>query len=167
MDGGGKAVGTLSVFSPSASHDITILATNQMKARKFKHLSARERYRYGEAELRDCVIELIDSKEPTDIYERRAVRISWDNGRESCLVSSIPKHLFDALDNMNIEMNTLIQSILFLSGTIEQSPDLRKVSINTNTKDPKFMAEFSKGLKKLNELKIRHPGGAIYAFELQ
>ncbi|MCP4401204.1 MAG: hypothetical protein GY801_28390 [bacterium] len=346
MDGGGNAVGTLRAFSKSAYHYITILDTNHVKDRKFTHLSAIERYRYGKAELRDCVIELIDSKEPTYIYESRAVRIYWDNGRESCLVSSIPKSLFDAsevvkaycdrwpycekqyammkaatcfyqivgygkkqeddknmlerikklethleqlhqelksplihiaakeqqlltlfeeerqlkedsrlkdgrriqsqrnqdalkhcqhrigkiqremkkieepfkekfktlrqkskefariqnkeriyrvdveldqlltsfrltlanilaflakviLDNMNIEMNTLIQSIFFLSGTIEQSPDLRTVSLNANKKDPKFMAEFSKGLKKLNELKIRHPGGAIYEFELR
>jgi hypothetical protein len=346
MDGGGNAVGTLRAFSQSDYHYITILDTNQMKERKFKHLSARERYRYGEAELRDCVIELIDSKEPTYIYESRAVRIYWDHGSESCLVSSIPKSLFDAsevvkayfdrwpycekqyammkaatcfyqivgygkkqeddknmlarikkiethleqlhqelktplfqiaakeqtlltfveeerqlketssiqdgkriqsqrnqkalercqrrirkiqremkkieepfkerfkilrqkskefariqnkeriyrvdveldqlltsfrltlanilaflarviLDNMHIEMNTLIQSILFLSGTLEQSPDLRKVYINANTKDPKFMAELSKGLKKLNELKISHPGGAMYEFELK
>lgn len=346
MDGGGNAVGTLRAFSQSDYHYITILDTNQMKKRKFKHLSQIERYRYGKAGLRDCVIELIDSKEPTYLYESRAVRIYWDNGRESCLVSSIPKSLFDAsevvkayfdrwpycekqyammkaatcfyqivgygkkqeddknmlerikklkahleqlhqelkvplfqiaakeqellklfeeerqlkekstikngkriqsqqnqealascqrrigkiqrevkkieepfkekfktlrqkskefariqnkgriyrvdveldqlltsfrltlanilaflakviLDNMNIEMNTLIQSILFLSGTIEQSPDLRKVYINANKKDPKFMAELSKGLKKLNELKIRHPGGTIYEFELR
>ena len=71
------------------------------------------------------------------------------------------------LDNMRIEMNTLIQSILFLSGTIEQLPDIRKVSINKNKKDPKFMAKLSKGLKKLNALKIRHPSGAIYEFALK
>jgi transposase len=346
MDGGGNAVSTLRAFSKSDYHYITILDTNQIKNRKFKHLSAIERYRYGKAGLRDCVIELIDSKEPQYIYESRAVRIYWDNGRESCLVSSIPKSLFDAsevvkayfdrwpycekqyammkaatcfyqivgygkkqeddknmlerikklkihleqlhqelkiplcqivakeqellnlfeeerqlkenstikggkriqsqrnqealgscqrrigkiqremkkieepfkekfktlrqkskefariqnkekiyrvdveldqlltsfrltlanilaflakviLDNMNIEMNTLIQSILFLSGTIEPRPDLRKVYINANRKDPQFMAELSKGLKKLNELKISHPGGAIYEFELR
>lgn len=70
--------------------------TNQIKERKFKHLSLNERYRYGRAGLRDCVIELIDSKEPKYIYESRAVCIYWDNGRESCLVSSIPKSLFEA-----------------------------------------------------------------------
>jgi signal transduction histidine kinase len=71
------------------------------------------------------------------------------------------------LDDMRVEMNTLIQSILFLSGTIEQLPDIRKVSINKNKKDPKFMANLSKGLKKLNALNIRHPSGAIYEFILK
>ncbi len=67
---------------------------------------------------------------------------------------------------MTIEMNTLIQSILFLSGSIEHTSDIRKICLNENKKDPQFMAVLSKGLKKLNELKIRHPSGKIYEFEL-
>ena len=346
MDGGGNSVQTLRAFSKSDYHYITILDTNQIHERKFKHLSPVKRYKYGEAALNDCRIELVDSKEPKYIYESRAVHIHWDNGRECCLVTSIPTSIFDAsevvktyfdrwpscekqyammkaavcfnqivgygkkhvadenmldrikkhqddlqrlhdelkiplsqisfneqklqklfqeerrlkeksrikdgkriqsrrnqealetcqrairklqreikkteepfkkkftalrqktkefariqgkqkvyhvdveldqlltsfrltfanilaflakiiLDNMRIEMNTLIQSILFLSGTIEQLPDIRKVSINKNKKDPKFMAKLSKGLKQLNALKIRHPSGAIYEFALK
>ncbi len=72
MDGGGNAVGTLRAFSKSDQHYITILDSNQMNARKFKHLCPKERYRYGEAELTDCLIEMRDSKEPTYIYESRA-----------------------------------------------------------------------------------------------
>jgi len=68
---------------------------------------------------------------------------------------------------MNIEMITKIQSILFLSGTIEQSTDLRKVCLFDHKKEPKFMAELSKGLKKLNQLKISHLSSAIYEFELR
>ena len=66
----------------------------------------------------------------------------------------------------SIEMNTLIQSILFLSGTIEQSASYRKICLNKNKKDPIFMAKLSKGLSKLNSLNIRHPSGAIYVFKL-
>ena len=346
MDGAGNSVQTLRSFSKSDYHHITILDTNQIHERKFKHLSPVERYRYGEAALNDCRIELVDSKEPKYIYESRAVHIHWDNGRECCLVTTIAKSIFDAsevvkayfdrwpycekqyammkaaacfyqivgygkkhvadenmldrikkhqgdlqwlhhelklplsqislneqklqklfeeerrlkeksrikdgkriqsrrnqealetcqrairkiqreikkiedpfkkkftalrqktkefariqgkqkvyhvdveldqlltsfrltfanilaflakiiLDDMRIEMNTLIQSILFLSGTIEQLPDIRKVSINKNKKDPKFMANLSKGLKKLNVLNIRHPSGAVYEFILK
>ena len=346
MDGAGNSVQTLRAFSKSDYHHITILDTNQIHERKFKNLSPVERYRYGEAALNDCHIELIDSKEPKYIYESRAVHIHWDNGRECCLVTTIPKSIFDAsevvkayfdrwpycekqyammkaaacfyqivgygkkhvadenmldriknhqddlqrlhhelkiplsqislneqklqklfeeerrlkeksrikdgkriqsrrnqeafetcqrairkiqreikkieepfkkkftalrqktkefariqgkqkvyhvdveldqlltsfrltfanilaflakviLDGMRIEMNTLIQSILFLPGTIEQLPDIRKVSINKSKKDPKFMANLSKGLKKLNALNIRHPSGAIYEFILK
>jgi len=345
MDGGGNAVGTLRAFSTSDYHYITILDTNQMNARKFKHQSPTERYRYGEAELTDCRIEMRDSKESTYIYESRAVRTCWNNGKECCLVTSIPKSVFDAsevvqayfdrwpycekqyammkaatcfyqivgygkkhqddnnmierikkledrlhslhlelkeplsqvqakeqelmklcekerqlkeqstikdgkriqskknqdalencqrnirkiqramkkieapfkerfkklrqirkefariqgkdkiyhvdveldqlltsfrltlanilaflarviLDNLHIEMNTLIQSILFLSGSVDQTSDIRKICLNENKKDPKFMAVLSKGLKELNLLKIRHPSGKIYEFEL-
>ncbi|GAG82468.1 unnamed protein product, partial [marine sediment metagenome] len=72
----------------------------------------------------------------------------------------------EILDDMHVEMSTLIQSILFLSGTIEQFPDYRKVYINKNEKDPKFMEKLSKGLLKLNALKIRHSSNAIYEFTL-
>jgi len=72
----------------------------------------------------------------------------------------------EILEESSIEMNTLIQSILFLSGTIEQLPDYRQVYINDNKKDPKFMMKLSKGLAKLNRLNIRHPSGAIYAFKM-
>ena len=86
MDGGGNAVGTLRAFSTSDYHYITILDTNQLNARKFKHQAPPERYRYGDAELIDCRIEMLDSKESTYIYESRAVRTCWDNGKECCLV---------------------------------------------------------------------------------
>ncbi len=345
MDGGGNSVQNLRAFSKSDYHYITILDTNQIHERKFKFLSPIERYRHGEATLNDCRIELIDSKEPKYIFESRTVRIYWDNGKECCLVTSIPGKIFDAsevvkayfdrwpycerqyammkasvcfyqivgygkkqvadenmldkikkyqddlrrlnlelkipllqisenegtlqrlfeterrvkeksrikdgkrihssrneealencqreirkiqrkikkieepykkrfavlrqknkefariqgkqtvyhvdveldqlltsfrlsfanllaflakviLNDLVVEMNTLIQSILFLSGTVEQCPDVRRVCINHNKKEPKFMAMLSEGLKKLNALKIRHPSGAIYEFVL-
>ena len=72
----------------------------------------------------------------------------------------------EILDGTPVEMNTLIQSILFLSGTIEQFPEYRKININKNEKDSKFMEKLSRGLQKLNALKIRHPSGAIYEFKL-
>lgn len=62
----------------------------------------------------------------------------------------------EILNESSIEMITKIQSILFLSGTIEQLPDYRKVHIDENKKDPKFMMKLSKGLSKLNSLNIRH-----------
>ena len=343
MDGSGNSVQTLRAFSKSDYHYITILDTNQIHERKFKHLSPIERYRYGKASLTDCRIELVDSKEPVYIYETRAVHVHWDNGKECCLVTSIADNIFDAsevvkayfdrwpfcekqyammkaavcfyqvvgygkkhvsdetmidrikkhqtdlqqlrhelkiplsqitaneqklqslfekerrlkektgikdgkrfqssrnqealetcqreirkiqreikkieepfkikfaalqkkgkefariqgkqnvyhadveldqlltsfrltfanllaflakeiLDDICVEMNTLIQSILFLSGTIEQFPDYRRVYINKNDKDPKFMEKLSMGLLKLNALKSRHPSGAIYEF---
>lgn len=46
--------------------------------------------------LNDCRIELVDSKDTSKIYESRAVRIHWNNGKECCLVTSIPPKIFDA-----------------------------------------------------------------------
>ena len=346
IDGAGNAVKTLRAFAAASPyHYITILDTNQMRDRKFKHLSAPARYPYGEATLIDSRIELMDSTEPDYIYEDRAVRVRWDNGKESCLVTSIPATLFEAsevvkayfdrwpygekqyammkaavcffqvvgygkkrlpdetmlariaelqtdlkqlrtqlaiplsqiavkeqelkvlfdeerrlkerskikngkriqscrnqealeacqrhirkiqraikaiaepfkksfmalrqkskefarihgkrevyhadveldqlltsfrltlanllaflakviLDETAIEMNTLIQAILFLSGTLEHLPGRRKISFKKNPKDPKFMTKLANGLSKLNALNIRHPSGAIYEFEL-
>jgi transposase len=346
IDGAGNAVQTLRAFSGSDYHYITILDTNQIIDRKFKHLKAPLRYHYGEAFLTDCRVELIDSKDSGYIYESRAVRVQWDNGKECCLVTSIPETIFNAsevvkayfdrwpfcerqyammkaatcfsqvvgygkkllpdenmlkkikklqtdlrklqqelkiplsqitteekklqdlfekerqlkerskinkkgkrdqsqrnqknlescqsdirriqrkiktieepfkkqfntlrqkskeftriqgkrkvyhvdveldqlmtsfrltfanllvvlakeiLDNTSIEMNTLIQSILFLSGKIEHLPDRRKVYINKNEKDPPFMKKLQRGLSKLNALKICHPSGVFYEFVL-
>ena len=317
---------------------------NQISERKFKHQSHVLCYKYGEAMLTDCRIELLDSKEPSLIYESRAIQVHWKNGKECCLVTNIPSQIFDThkvvkayfdrwpqcekqyammkaaccfyqvvgygkkqvddlkmleriqesqtdiqeleqqleipisqiisieqqfeklfeterklkekskikdgkriqsehnqealetcqreirklqrqikkieepfkkefkillrsrkeflriqgkqkvyhvdveldqlmtsfrltlanllaflakeiLEEESIEMNTLIQSIFFLSGTIEQYSSYRKVRLNKNQKEPIFMAKLSKGLSKLNSLSIRHPSGAIYMFE--
>jgi len=345
FDGAGNAVKTLRAFSQSPYHYITILDTNQIHDRKFKHLLEPERYHYGDAMLTDCRIELIDSTDPGYIYESRAVKIQWDNGKESCLVTSIAQSIFNAsevvkayfdrwpngekqfammkaglcfqqivgygkkqvadesmlaritklekdleqlrdqlqiplsqisakeqqiqplfieerrlkekskikdgkriesgrnrkalkacqrsirkiqreikkieesfkkkfdvlrkkskefariqnkrevyhvdveldqlltsfrltlanllaflakviLEDTPLEMNTLIQSILFLPGRIEHLPGRRKVYVNSNKKDPRFMVKLAKGFSKLNTFKIRHPSGAIYEFEL-
>ncbi|MBC8394791.1 MAG: hypothetical protein H8E17_19765 [Deltaproteobacteria bacterium] len=345
IDSAGNAVKTLRAFSKSPYHYITILDTNQVHDRKFKHLIPPERYHYGDAMLTDCRIELIDSTEPGYIYESRAVKIKWDNGKESCLVTSIAQRVFNAsevvkayfdrwpngekqfammkaglcfhqivgygkkqvadenmlaritklekdleqlrdelqmplseisakeqhlsalfieerrlkekskikdgkriqsrvnredlkacqrsigkiqreikaiekpfqkqfavfgkkrkefariqnkrevyhvdveldqlltsfrltlanllaflakviLEQAPIEMNTLIQSILFLPGRIEHLPSRRKVYVDRNKKDPEFMAYLEKGFSKLNAFNIRHPSGAIYEFEL-
>ena len=96
IDGAGNSVQTLRAFSNSDYHYITILDTNQIQERKFKCLSSPECYRYGKASLNDCRIELLDSKEPGYIFESRAVRVHWGNGKECCLVSSIPQKVFDA-----------------------------------------------------------------------
>ena len=346
IDGAGNAVQTLRAFSESDYHYITILDTNQIVDHKFKHLKAPQRYHHGDAFLTDCRIELIDSKETGYIFESRAVRVQWNNGKECCLVTSIPETIFNAsevvkayfdrwpfcerqyammkaatcfgqvvgygkkllpdenmlnkirklqpdlrklqhelkiplsqitaeekklqdlfdkerqlkerskinkkgkrdqsqrnqrnlescqrdirriqrniktieepfkkqfntlrkkskefarvqgkrkvyhvdveldqlmtsfrltfanllvflakeiLDNTPIEMNTLIQSILFLFGKIEHLPDRRKVYITKNEKDPQFMKKLQRGLSKLNALKIYHHSGVFYEFVL-
>jgi len=96
MDGGANGVKTLRGFSDSDEYFITILDDNQIKPRKFKHIREETRYKYGNAELIDCQIELLDSKELGYIYECRAEIVKWDNGRKSVLVTDIPHNLLDA-----------------------------------------------------------------------
>ena len=96
MDGGGNGVETLRAFKDSEEYYITILDDNQTKERKFKHIREEIGYKYGNATLVDCNIELLDSKEPDYIYECRAVIVKWDNGRKSVLVTDIPHDLLDA-----------------------------------------------------------------------
>lgn len=100
MDGGGNAVATLRALAETDFYFITILDANQTDERKFKHFSPDKRYRHGEATLADCLVEMNDSNEPGYIYESRAVQVSWDNGRKCCLVTNIPKTLFDASDTV-------------------------------------------------------------------
>jgi len=72
----------------------------QTKERKFKHIREEIRYKYGNATLVECKIELLDSKESGYIYECRAVIVKWDNGRKSVLITDIPHELLDASEIM-------------------------------------------------------------------
>jgi hypothetical protein len=96
FDGGGNSVQNLRAFSKSPYYFITILDTNQIKERKFKHQSDIECYRYGKAMLTDWSHELLDSKDAKYIYERSKVQVHWAFGVECCLVTSIPPKIFDA-----------------------------------------------------------------------
>jgi hypothetical protein len=96
MDGGGNGVKTLRAFKDSEEYYITILDDNQTKKRKFKHIREEIGYKYGNATLVDCKIELLDSKESGYLYECRAVVVKWDNGRKSVLITDIPRDLLDA-----------------------------------------------------------------------
>ena len=96
MDGGANGVKTLRAFNDCDEYYITILDDNQTSTRKFKHIRGETSYKYGDANLRDCRIELLDSSEKGYIYECRAVIVKWDNGRKSVLVTDIPHDLLDA-----------------------------------------------------------------------
>ena len=96
IDGGGNSVKAMRAFQGSEESFITILDKNQVKDRRFKHKQKPSRYRFGDAELIDCRIELRDSADPDYIYESRAVIVRWDKERESVLVTDIPREVLDA-----------------------------------------------------------------------
>jgi len=96
IDGGGNSVQAMRAFTRSEESFITILDKNQVKERRLKQKQKPGRYRFGDAELIDCRIELRDSADSDYIYESRAVIVRWDNGRESVLVTDIPHEVLDA-----------------------------------------------------------------------
>jgi len=64
-------------------HYITPLDDNQWSARKVRQEGSPERYRFGDATLYDCEIELKDSKEKGYLLVVRAIRIEWDYGKRT------------------------------------------------------------------------------------
>jgi transposase len=92
MDGAGNSVATLRAFAAQDRyHYITTLDNNQWSDRKIRHEGVVERYRWGEATLYDSEIELRDSKEKEEyLIVVRAVRIEWDYGKRTVLLTSLP-----------------------------------------------------------------------------
>ena len=96
MDGAGNSVKTLRAFaSQDKYHYITPLDDNQWDERKVNFMSNSNRYQYGEATLWEAVIELEDSKEKGFLLRTRAIKIDWDNGKSTVLLSSFPAEVVE------------------------------------------------------------------------
>jgi hypothetical protein len=92
MDGGNNSVCTLRAFADQCKyHYITTLDDNQWNERKIKKIGAPTRYGYGNATLHEVIIELEDSQEKGYLVETRAVKIDWDNGKRTVLMTSLPE----------------------------------------------------------------------------
>lgn len=90
MDGAGNSVRTLRAFAAQERyHYITSLDDNQWDARKIRRVGRPQRYRYGDATLRDCEIELEDSQEKGYLIVSRAIEIQWDRGKRTVLLTSL------------------------------------------------------------------------------
>jgi hypothetical protein len=96
MDGANNSVRTLRSFATQEKyHYITTLDDNQTTARNVIAAGEPLRYRYGKATLKELSIELLDSKEKF-LIRVRGVRVSWDNGRTTTLITSLPPKLVDS-----------------------------------------------------------------------
>ncbi|MBU4400993.1 MAG: hypothetical protein KKE86_16890 [Planctomycetes bacterium] len=92
MDGAGNSVRTLRAFAAQEKyHYITSLDDNQWDERKLRRVGRPQRYRYGDATLRDCEIELEDSQpeEKGYLVVCRAIDIQWDHGKRTVLLTSL------------------------------------------------------------------------------
>lgn len=97
MDAANNSVGTLRAFARQERyHYITALDANQWQPRKVRAQGRPQRYAYGEATLRDCRIELADSRDKGYLVVVRAVQIDWDQGKRTVLVTSLPKAVVGA-----------------------------------------------------------------------
>ena len=99
LDAGHNSVRTLRAFAAQEKyHYITSLDANQWNPRRVRKQGPPERYRWGEATLWDAELELEDSRpeEKGYIFVTRAVKIEWDNGKETYLATSVPRELVGA-----------------------------------------------------------------------
>jgi uncharacterized protein involved in tolerance to divalent cations len=97
MDAASNGVATLRAFAEQDRyHYITSLDDNQWNPRKIREEGRAKRYYYGDATLRDCLIELEDSQEKGYLVVVRAVRIDWDYGKRTVLITSLPKEAVGA-----------------------------------------------------------------------
>jgi len=94
MDSASNSVQTLRAFAAQKKyHYITSLDDNQWHDRKIRQQGPERRYQYGSATLWDCEIELKDSKDKGYLFVTRAIKIRWDHGKETYLVTSLDKQV--------------------------------------------------------------------------
>lgn len=97
MDAASNSVRTLRAFAAQTKyHYITSLDDNQWDLRKVRKEGRPQRYRFGDATLWDCEIELEDSNEKGYLFVTRAIKIEWDNGKETYLITSLRKQIIGA-----------------------------------------------------------------------
>ena len=97
MDGASNSVKTLRAFaSQQKYHYITPLDDNQWDERKINTIGPPMRYNYGDATLREVVLELEDSQQKGYLIRTRAVKIDWDNGKITVLMTSLPESIVDS-----------------------------------------------------------------------
>lgn len=97
LDGASNSVRTLRAFAAQDKyHYITSLDDNQWGPRKIRKEGRPQRYRYGQATLGDCEIELIDSQDKGYLIAVRAIKIEWYNGKCTVLLTSLRTEVVSA-----------------------------------------------------------------------
>jgi len=91
MDAASNSVRTLRAFAAQNKyHYITSLDDNQWDLRKVRKEGRPKRYQHGKATLWDCEIEMEDSRDNGYLFVTRAIKIEWDRGKETYLITSLP-----------------------------------------------------------------------------
>ncbi len=99
MDSASNSVKTLRAFSKQKKYYyVTPLDDNQWNERKILKIGCTSRYRYGKATLTELEIELEDSNEKGYLISSRAIKIDWDNGKMTVLLTNLPSKIVDSSD---------------------------------------------------------------------
>ncbi|MFX0203286.1 MAG: hypothetical protein ACFFCW_44850 [Candidatus Hodarchaeota archaeon] len=99
MDSASNSVRTLRAFAEQEKYYyVTPLDDNQWDERKVIKFGRLSRYRYGKATVREVEIELEDSKEKGYLIRSRGIKINWDDGKTTVLLTNLPSKIVDASD---------------------------------------------------------------------
>jgi transposase len=97
MDGASNSVATLRAFAAQNKYYfITTLDRNQWNPRRIRAEGPKSRYEYGPAFISDCEIELTDSTDNGYLIVVRAIKIEWDDGKMTVLITNLPVKILDA-----------------------------------------------------------------------
>ena len=97
MDSASNSVKALRAFAAQQKyHYVTPLDDNQWNERKVIMFGQHVRYRYGNATLQEMEIELEDSHEKGYLIRSRAIKIDWDYGKVTILLTNLPLKIVDS-----------------------------------------------------------------------
>jgi len=97
LDGANNSVKTLRAFAAQDKYYfVTTLDKNQWQPRRIRSEGPKHRYEDGQAFVSDCEIELADSTDRGYLIVVRAIKIEWDDGNLTVLITNLPKKILDA-----------------------------------------------------------------------
>ena len=71
------------------------------------------------------------------------------------------------LDGTPLSLAGLVDRVMHLSATTEETKHIRKIVLQENAQDPVMMKKLQHAINKLNELEIRGPQGKTMILDLQ
>ena len=91
MDAASNSVKTLRSFALQQKHHfVTPMDKNQWDERTVNFIGTAVRYEYGQATLREVILELEDSQEKGYLIRTQAIKVDWDHGKTTVLMTSLP-----------------------------------------------------------------------------
>lgn len=97
LDGANNSVKMLRAFAAQDKYYfVTPLDKNQWNPRRVRSEGLKYRYEYGNGFVSDCEIELEDSTDKGYLIVVRAIKIEWDDGKITVLLTNLPATILAA-----------------------------------------------------------------------